>query len=578
MDSLILEGVIRSLARELSGSLLLRAERTGEWEYRLGFATASHPDLLVCLRPPHSWMHRAGPRARVPALPPDPFTVLLGQELEGAGLERMERPGLDRVVETVWSTRSGGARTLVAELIGKSANLLLLDERRRVLGFAREMNSAFRMPVEGEPYRPPLARKGLEGATLDPSRVPEYLDRFAVEGTLLAAGAAFLEMLSPSLGGDFPFREEAVADPSGALTAILSEARAGRFEPCLYTLRSPEEMLRDPSPADPMPVLSPFPLRRAPFPVETRYPSAEEASRMAAGLQERLRTHREARERISRALEREEQKLERLAGKLEEELRQSGRAEEFQRFGDLILAHPAARIAGNSITVTDLYDPAGRPVDIPADPSLSPRENAERHYGRARKLRRGAETIRGRLESVRSRLRRSAEWRSRLESARGDSQHRELEAALVEARILPQPKPAFSRPPRLATEGDAGVRKFRTADGFVILVGRTAADNDRLTFQMASPHDFWLHAAEQSGAHVVVRNPGKLSELPRPALLAAAQIAAHFSRARGKGKVEVHYTLRKYVRKGRGFAPGRVTLRNHRTLNVEPAIPGKEDG
>jgi predicted ribosome quality control (RQC) complex YloA/Tae2 family protein len=93
---------------------------------------------------------------------------------------------------------------------------------------------------------------------------------------------------------------------------------------------------------------------------------------------------------------------------------------------------------------------------------------------------------------------------------------------------------------------------------------------------MASPQDFWLHAADRSGAHVVVRNPRKLKELPRPALLAAAQIAAHFSRARGKGKVEIHYTLRKYVRKGRGFPAGAVTLRNHRTIEVEPAVPGLE--
>jgi len=146
----------------------------------------------------------------------------------------------------------------------------------------------------------------------------------------------------------------------------------------------------------------------------------------------------------------------------------------------------------------------------------------------------------------------------------------------VTARILPAPQRASSRPARLAPEGDAGVRKFKTQDGFVILVGRTASDNDRLTFQMASPHDFWLHAADRSGAHVVVRNPGKLTELPRPVLLAAAQIAAHFSRARGKGKVEVHYTQRRYVRKGRGFPTGMVTLRNHRTLSVEPAVPGTE--
>jgi predicted ribosome quality control (RQC) complex YloA/Tae2 family protein len=324
-----------------------------------------------------------------------------------------------------------------------------------------------------------------------------------------------------------------------------------------------------------MSILAPFPLRRPPLPVETRIGNPEEASRLITLLQETFRSRREARERISAALVREIQKLEILEGKLEKELSETARATEHQRFGDLILAHPSARVEEATISVSDLYDPAGREVKIPADPALSTRENAERHYARARKLRRGSETIRARMELVRTRLRRAEEWRKLVDSPLAE-ELQALESALVEARILPPPKGAPARRTRLAPEGDAGVRKFRTADGFVILVGRTASDNDRLTFQMASPQDFWLHAADRSGAHVVVRNPGKLKELPRPALLAAAQIAAHFSRARGKGKVEIHYTLRKYVRKGRGFPAGAVTLRNHRTIEVEPAVPGLE--
>jgi predicted ribosome quality control (RQC) complex YloA/Tae2 family protein len=111
----------------------------------------------------------------------------------------------------------------------------------------------------------------------------------------------------------------------------------------------------------------------------------------------------------------------------------------------------------------------------------------------------------------------------------------------------------------------------------VILVGKTSRDNDRLTFHVASPHDFWFHAADRSGAHVVVRNPSRLKELPKAVALSAARLAAHYSRAKGKGRVEVHYALRKYVRKGKGFAPGLVTLRNYRTLEVEPGIPGQTE-
>ena len=577
MDNLILEGILRNLAGALTGRSLLRAGRTGPLEYALRFASTAADNLLICLRPPHPCLHRAEPRHPIHMLPPDPFAVLLERALEGARLERIHRPGLDRVVEMAWETPAGEGRIVVAELIGKSANLLLLDGQRRVMGYAREIGSAFRAPVEGQPYRPPVPRKGFEEITLDPARAGEYLERFAAEGSPLAAASAFLRGLSPPLGEDFPNREEARLDPAGALADILSAARSGRLDPCLYTPLPPDALLREPRSAGSMPVLSPFPLRKPPFEVETRIPDPEEASRLQASLQEAIRSDQETRGRLSGALDREVQKLERLAGKLEEELAGTERAEEFQRYGDLILAHPASRVTGDFIPVTDLYDPEAREMKVPADPSLSPRENAERHYARARKLRRGAETIRGRLDSTRSRIRQAGEWRQGLEAARAPADLRDLEDLLVRARVLPPPKAAPTRRPRASPEGDAGIRKFRTADGFVILVGRTASDNDRLTFQMASPHDFWLHAADRSGAHVVVRNPARLKELPRPALLAAAQIAAHFSRAKGRGKVEVHVTMRKYVRKGRGFGPGMVTLRNHRTLEVEPAIPGAEE-
>ena len=79
-------------------------------------------------------------------------------------------------------------------------------------------------------------------------------------------------------------------------------------------------------------------------------------------------------------------------------------------------------------------------------------------------------------------------------------------------------------------------------DGFEVLVGKGDAENDRLTFEVAEPQDFWLHVAGGvPGSHVVVRNPDDLAELPRPVVQRAAELAAWHSKARGaRGKVEVH--------------------------------------
>lgn len=116
-------------------------------------------------------------------------------------------------------------------------------------------------------------------------------------------------------------------------------------------------------------------------------------------------------------------------------------------------------------------------------------------------------------------------------------------------------------------------------DGFEILVGRSARDNDELTFRVAEPRDFWLHAAGYAGSHVVVRNPDGLAELPRHVLERAAALAAWRSKARNaRGKVPVHVCRAADVSKPRGFKPGEVRLRRWETVRVYPAAAqGAED-
>lgn len=121
----------------------------------------------------------------------------------------------------------------------------------------------------------------------------------------------------------------------------------------------------------------------------------------------------------------------------------------------------------------------------------------------------------------------------------------------------------------LASKG----KGYRTVafEGFEILVGKGDQDNDRLTFGIAEPRDFWLHVAGPAGSHVVVRNPLGLEALPRGVVERAAQLAAWHSKARGaRGKVEVHVCRVADVRKPKGFAPGQVLLKRWDAVKIYP--------
>ena len=117
---------------------------------------------------------------------------------------------------------------------------------------------------------------------------------------------------------------------------------------------------------------------------------------------------------------------------------------------------------------------------------------------------------------------------------------------------------------------DDVARRFHSPDGMEVLVGKSASDNDVLTFKIAAQKDFWMHVTGESGSHVVVRNPDGRKALPRDTLRYAAALAAGYSKAKNAGKVTVHVARVKDVRKPKGLPSGKVTLSRYKSVKVEP--------
>ncbi len=107
--------------------------------------------------------------------------------------------------------------------------------------------------------------------------------------------------------------------------------------------------------------------------------------------------------------------------------------------------------------------------------------------------------------------------------------------------------------------------------GWKVLVGRTDADNDRLSLKVARPGDWWFHVRGMPGSHVVLQCPPG-EEPDRKTLKGAAAIAAYHSKAREGGVVPVSCTLAQYVTKPRGAEIGTVQIRKEVVLKVRPAI------
>ncbi|MFQ5961896.1 MAG: NFACT RNA binding domain-containing protein [Candidatus Methylomirabilales bacterium] len=270
-------------------------------------------------------------------------------------------------------------------------------------------------------------------------------------------------------------------------------------------------------------------------------------------------------QRYARLVQRRISRLKRRREKIVADLTKGRGWEDLRRKGELLRVHRDAVSRGlPQVSLPDYYAGPDKSLTIPLDPALSPEANAEQYFKQARKTKRGLPIIERRLAETEAEMK---GWASALEKIIQVETSEALER-VVAAHDLAQLDPPRPRPrPRRDAATTPEPRRFVSTDGREILVGRSSAGNVYLTFRLARPHDLWLHVEGYGGSHVVVRNP-KGQTVPPRTLREAAQLAAFFSKARNAGKVPVHYTAVRFVRRAKGAKPGTVLLTQEKTVVV----------
>lgn len=260
-------------------------------------------------------------------------------------------------------------------------------------------------------------------------------------------------------------------------------------------------------------------------------------------------------------------KKQKLAENLNSDRTDHGDAEVWKRYGDLLLANAYnARRDGSAFVVMDYFDPELAEIKIEAEQNDTPTTAAETYFRKYTRARNAAVQIAERMASATKAIENAAAELERVQTAIAE-QDAEFLTCIVGEKA---PKITVKAAKRSA-EVDKAVRTFISSDGFEILVGKKAKDNDQLTFRLAKSQDTWMHAADYPGSHVVVRNPNR-KEIPSRTLVEAAEIAAFYSQGRTQTKAAVNYTLKKFVNKPKGAPPGLVSLASFKTLLVVPKV------
>jgi predicted ribosome quality control (RQC) complex YloA/Tae2 family protein len=252
-----------------------------------------------------------------------------------------------------------------------------------------------------------------------------------------------------------------------------------------------------------------------------------------------------------------------LLKQLELDLASHAEGELHKRLGDLLLANlSTARREGNRVVLIDYFADDAPEVEIEIDEHSTLPEEAARRFALYSRSKRAARQITSRIATIRPELDVLSSQSEALEKIIAERDEAALEKFTAKKSV---PTTRGSKTEKKIP----GTRSYLSSDGFEILVGRTARDNDHLTFKVAKPNDLWMHTGDYSGSHVVIRNASR-KDVPHRTIIEAAQLAAHFSQARKDPKVDVHYTQRKFVSKPKGAVPGLVRMTRFKNITVAP--------
>ena len=527
--------------------------------------SAGREKLLIAANPAAPRLHLT---TASPENPPEPpmFCMLLRKHLSGARLAEVTQPEMERLaVFTFDATDEMGfpvRKRLVAELMGRTCNLYLLNPEGRILDCLR------RVPLDENTKRSALP--GLNYIFPDPveKKNPAALSAAGYSALLRAPGPDLLcDRLMDALGGLSPLVcREAALCCAGDTDARVEGQDPEALGEKLHAFFG--EILEHPAPyyyalADGIPKQFSFcPIRQ--------YGDCRQAEGFSA-LLDRFYTLRDRRDAIRqksqgmrKTVTNHCQRLRRKLAVQGKELEATYDRERLRQLGDILTANLSRLKKGQTeARCEDFYDENMATVTIPLSPLLSPQQNAAKFYKNYTRMKNAEKELTHQLSLGREEL-------SYLESVQEELNRADTEAELEEIRQELQAG-GYVRPDagrKRMKQSKLPPMRFESTDGFPIYVGRNNRQNDELTFRLARKDDIWCHASKVHGSHVIISCGGRVP--PDNTVTQAAQLAAYYAETTGGQNIPVDVTPVRQVKKLPSAKPGMVIYHSYKTVIVNP--------
>ncbi len=550
MEFLLLKSMVEALKTMLDGARIDKIQQPGKDRLMLKIYNGRENFRVVLdATPGDARLYITEKVEAVPQRPPR-FCQLLRARLRRLSSVTLAKD--DRVVTFSGTGPRGEPCRLVMELTGTKSNLILVKEDGTIADVLHRTPDDDVRPLRaGIPYHLPASgdRPTLEGALV---QLPEGSD---VED--------WLQKVHPM--------------PPLLKEVFRQAAREGRLPEVLK--QTLEELQSPPSIVGGLfqgrPCISVVPITHGNLREAQAFDSIVEALQwFYDGGVARLERGgvRSERDQLIQAVQKQLKRMKRRKEEIARDEAEAGKLTEYQRYGSLILSGLHQIVRGETAaTLVDYSIHPPEEVRVPLDSKLTPQENAERYFTRAKKIQRGADHRKRRLQETHEEERYLLEVSESLEEANSSDEIQWIRQELEQHGYLRQ----SAKGPRRAKPHVRALRQTTSPGGFPVFWGTNNRLNDLLIREVAKADDHWFHAHDLPGSHVILQNP-RGEEVSRDDLEFAAGIAAGFSKGKLDALVDVKWTRVRFLKRPKGAKPGLVIVERFTVLRVPPRRPGEE--
>ncbi|HHU28220.1 TPA: fibronectin-binding domain-containing protein [bacterium] len=536
-DGLFFRRATKLLESELVGGRLNRIHQISNQEYLFNIYKGETKAFLVSVHPNYAHFTISSDKWS-DFLYPGHFVSLLRKHLEDGKIEEVTQIGFDRILEIKFQTKNDineiVYKNLIIELTGKFTNLILINEDRRIIDALRRV--------------PPLEqtiRTVQPGAMYYPLPLDEKKDPLIDKVDSTYSLSKQFHGISASLENELIYR----MNNGENFHSIINEIKVSN-KVYLFNNKGKKDYHF-------IPFLHVSEESKV-------YPWDEGLSvyyKEIINEQKRhLLTH-EIEKTLKRDIKHNKQKL----IKLEDEYRKATNYDKNRYYGDLLFTYAMDFDKGES-NITILDQETNNEVTIPLNPLLSISENANKYYQKYQKGKTAVIMIKEQIDKTITEIDYLEHILLQIEDndVEGINQIKE---ELIENKYLKAKLQTNKKKKKTKYLPDT----YYSPTGIKISVGKNNLQNEYLTFTLAKQNEIFLHVKDYSGSHVVIHN----DDFDEPTLRMAANLAAYYSKARFSSSVPVNYTYIKNVKKLKNAKPGKVTIKNYKTIYIDPSEPNK---